>query len=47
MEVQRSRIVVLHQEGYSERPISLAEKYCKTAVHNALVKSKLWEPLRQ
>ena len=30
--MQRYRIVVLHQEGYSERLISLAEHYSKTAV---------------
>ena len=39
-KVQRSRTVVLHQEGYSERQISLAEHCSKTAVHNALTKLK-------
>ena len=37
-EVQRARIVLLNQEGYSERQISKAEKCSKTAVHNALAK---------
>ena len=39
-EVQRARIVLLNQEGYSERQISKAEKCSKTAVHNALAKFK-------
>ena len=39
-KVQRSRTVVLHQEGYSERQIRLAEHCSKTAVHNALTKLK-------
>ena len=38
--MQRSRIVLLHQEGYSERQISLAEKCSETAVSNALIKLK-------
>ena len=39
-EVQRARIVLLNQKGYSERQISKAEKCSKTAVHNALAKFK-------
>ena len=39
-EVQRARIVLLNQEGYSERQISKAEKCSKTTVHNALAKFK-------
>ena len=39
-EVQRARIVLLNQEGYSERQISKAEKCSKTAVRNALAKFK-------
>ena len=39
-EVQRARIVLLNQEGYSERQINKAEKCSKTAVHNALAKFK-------
>ena len=35
-EVHRARILLLNQEGYSERQISKAEKCSKTAVHNAL-----------
>ena len=35
-ETQRARIVLLNQEGYSERQISKGEKCSKTAVHNAL-----------
>ena len=35
-EMQRARIVLLNQKGYSERQISKAEKCSKTAVHNAL-----------
>ena len=38
--MQRARIVLLNQEGYSERQISKAEKCSKTAVHNALAKFK-------
>ena len=39
-EVQWSKIIDLHQEGYLKRQISLAEKCSKTAVHNTLVKFK-------
>ena len=39
-EVQRARIVLLNQEGYSERQISKAKKCSKTTVLNALAKFK-------
>ena len=35
---ERSKIVTLHEEGYSERQISNRVKFCKTAVHQAIVK---------
>ena len=38
--MQRARIVLLNQEGYSERQITKAEKCSKTAVHNAPAKFK-------
>ena len=34
----RSKIVTLHEEGYSERQISNRVKFSKTAVHQAIVK---------
>lgn len=37
-EVERAQVVVLHQEGFSERAISKKLKRGKTAVHNAVVK---------
>jgi len=37
-DVQRAQIVTLHQEGYSERKISLQLSFSKTAVHNAISK---------
>ena len=39
-EVQRFRIVVLPQEGYAQRQISLAEHCSKTTAHNASTKFK-------
>ena len=39
-EVQRSQIVVLHDEGYPEREIGKRIGCSKTAVHQAIVKFK-------
>ena len=37
-EVQRAQIVLLHDEGYSERQIALKMRCSKTAVNNAIRK---------
>ena len=42
----RSILVVLHQEGYSKKQISFAEKGCRTAVHNAWIKFKILEAMQ-
>ena len=39
-EVQRSQIVVLHDQGYPEREIGKRIGCSKTAVHQAIVKFK-------
>ena len=35
---ERSKIVTLHEEGYSQRQISNRVKFSKTAVYQAIVK---------
>ena len=35
-DVQRSKIVTLHDEGYSERDIAVEMDYSKSAVHTAI-----------
>jgi len=39
-EAQRAQIVILRQEGYTERAISERFAVSKTAVHQAVVKFK-------
>jgi len=40
--VERSKIVTLHEEGYSERQISEKLKFSKTAIHQPVVKFKTY-----
>jgi len=40
--VERSKIVTLHEEGYSEKQISEKLKFSKTAIHQPVVKFKTY-----
>ena len=41
-DVQRARIVTLHEEGYSERKIAVKMAYSKTAVHTTINNFELY-----
>ena len=45
--VERSKIVTLHEEWYSERKTSEKLKFSKTAIHRAVIRFKKFGGLEQ